>query len=148
MRKRCIWCNRVSDDLKEVTVRTVRRKGFGINEEKFNVMPECEKEFLKFSDFMAKNSSVLMTGIGISTLLIILSSVSLFTDSSFMLPAAMIIGLSVAAQGLLIIRYPFVTPQTKSAFGVKTSIKIARFCGAAAAFAGVLIPVLYLLRTE
>lgn len=147
MKKRCIWCNRHSDNIKEVTVTLPKRRGFDFETKTFPVMPECEKEFQSFADFMKEKTSFLMTGILISTAAIILASAGLIAELVSDRTAAWVIGAAVAVQGVLIVKYPFVTPETRNAFGVRSSVKVARVTGAIAALTGIIIPILYYFKT-
>jgi hypothetical protein len=119
MARRCAWCNRAADNLKEVTLLVPDRLGMRPTPRPFYVLPEHEQALSRFVD-RARRFGVTfvlsMTALSIATVM------AAAMDHRF-------IGLFVGLMGLLLIIFPFATPQLVNAVGVRTSITFVRVAG-------------------
>ncbi len=115
--QKCMWCNKKSDELREIFIPDPNHP---LRDFSYFVCPKHEQKFLKFLDY-AKRYGPLFIG------LVVLSLISFIISASyehFNLSIA-----SFACMGLILIIFPFCTPQTIGMIGVAKSIIIGRIIG-------------------
>lgn len=115
--QKCMWCNKKNNELREISIPDTNSP---LREISYFVCPEHEQKFRKFYDY-ARRYGPLFIG------LVVLSLISFIISASyehFNLSMA-----SFASMGLIMIIFPFCTPQTIAMVGVAKSIIIARIIG-------------------
>ncbi|MDR1404944.1 MAG: hypothetical protein LBJ20_05215 [Candidatus Methanoplasma sp.] len=119
--KRCKYCNDVSE-------------GEFCGE-------ECEASAIEFQEYVDRYSGLFLLAAVGPILLIIPGFV--FFDYILVFLAAMMLVL-----GSTVIVFPFVTPETVSMFGVKKSIRIARWCGYSVLLMGAVFAAMFILMRQ
>jgi len=120
MQGRCAWCNQESDELKEVTIVTPNRLGLQPQPRTFQVLPQYEPDLRRYISRLERFGLLF-------ALLILTISIGMVLAAA--LGRFAYIPWMVALTGVLVIVFPFATPQTVSRFGFKTSITVVRFVG-------------------
>jgi hypothetical protein len=122
---RCIWCNRSQQSLIEVVVPIVNRFGGDVADQTFQVHPEHEQEFRRFSAIVVQRGRAFIVGVlAISTLMLTLATVSMLIQSRRM--AIMGTSACTILLSLALMRWPFATPETVGTLGVKQSVAVVR----------------------
>ena len=121
MRGRCAWSNQESDQLKEVTLVAPNRLGLQPKPRTFQVLPECEAALRSFISRLERFGLLF-------TLSVLASSIAMVVAAA--LGKYAVIPWMVAVTGVLLIVFPFATPETVARLGFKTSITVVRFLGA------------------
>ncbi|MEW6555782.1 MAG: hypothetical protein AB1349_00330 [Elusimicrobiota bacterium] len=130
MKKRCIWTNRKSDNLKEIIVKVPNRIGLKPQERTFYILPEYESNFRRFAEYVTKYAILfLLLVLGSIIAIIIFGTVGIQTAFN----------ITVIFLGVLTILFPFATPETVAMCGVRISIWLARVCGLLAIGCGILL---------
>ena len=140
--RKCIWCNKESEQIKEIAVLTKNRFGVNPHERNYFVCSEHEEKFRKFNDQVRRYALLFICLIAISLLGLI--GAACWTGNNNY-PAAYLSTTSFALIGLVFIIFPFCTPETIAMMGVAKSIKIARIIGGAIFALGVIGLVLAML---
>lgn len=115
---RCIWCNSRDKQMREIRVIVRDRFGMHPHEERFLVCSlDCEQHFTKFAAY-ARRFVPLFLGF-------ILGCVLILMFSPIFLPPK-ILPLFFVYAGVVILIFPFATPETVKIFGVRKSIMMVR----------------------
>lgn len=122
MQGRCAWTNKQSDQCKEVTLVAPNRLGLQPKPRTFQVLPEHEPELRRFISRLER--------FGLLFALSVLS-ISIAMAFAAALGQYALIPWLVALTGVLLIVFPFATPETVSLMGFRTSIIVVRFFGLA-----------------
>lgn len=123
-RRRCIWSGRADERVREVRVRVPDRFGRGASERAFWVLPEHEDAFRRFCDQSRRHGLRFLVLLAASVLVLIGGAVVAVSGRPQL--GMTVVGGCMVAQGLLILRYPFSTPETVQLLGVANSIKVVR----------------------
>ena len=142
MMRKCIWCNKESEQIKEITVLAKNRFGVKPREVNCFVCSKHEEKFRQFNDQVRRYALLFICLIAIS-LLGLIGAACWTGNNSY--PAAYLSTASFAFMGLVFIVFPFCTPETIAMMGVAKSIKIARIIGGVIFALGVIGLVLALL---
>ncbi|RMH85686.1 MAG: hypothetical protein D6681_16105 [Calditrichaeota bacterium] len=119
MAPRCVWCNGTEGQLIEVEAVVRNEVGLNPRPRQFTVHPGCHQEFREFADYALKYTPVVIVAfIGLTLLMMV---------GAFWQPK-IIPGL-LFLMAVVIWKFPFATPQTVEAVGLKTSIFLARLGG-------------------
>ncbi len=140
--RKCIWCNKESEQIKEITVLTKNRFGVNQQERNYFVCPEHEEKFRKFNDQVRRYALLFICLVAIS-LLGLIGAACWTGNNSY--PAAYLFIASFALVGLVAIIFPFATPETIEMMGVAKSIKVVRIIGGVIFALGATLFVLALL---
>lgn len=132
--QKCMWCNKKSNELREIFIPDTNRP---LDEISYFVCPEHEQKFRKFLD-QARRFGPLFIGLAV------LSMISLIISGGYSYMNLFIA--SFASMGLIMIIFPFCTPQTIAMVGVAKSIIIARILGGIFFASGVIAIVMNLLH--
>jgi hypothetical protein len=124
MTRKCVWCNKQSDKLKETSVLSTGLPAGKQHEIIYFVCPEHETLLRKFYDRVRWQALLFLGLIAIFLLGMIIPSG--YTDHYW---SQYVFVLSFSSIGLVLIIFPFCTPQTISMMGVAKSIIIARVIG-------------------
>ena len=135
--QKCMWCNKKSNELMEFFVPNSNLSSSNPLEKPYFVCPEHEQKLRKFYNY-AKRYAPAFIG------LLALSLVSLIIAGGYSSKNLFIA--SFASMGLIIIIFPFCTPQTITMVGVAKSIIIARILGGIIFASGAIAIVLNLLQ--
>jgi hypothetical protein len=122
---RCLWCNSASGNLKEITAASIDRLGHDAGDRQFTVHLEHEEALRAFLVLAARRGRGFVLGVtAISLLMVAIAVVTAMTD----LPGLAItsIGVCSAALGLMVFKWPFATPETVGAVGVRGAVFLAR----------------------
>lgn len=130
MEKRCIWTNRKSDRVKEITIKITDRFGRKPYQKKVWVLPEYEKDLRDFNEYAVKYSYLfLWLVLGLPFIPVFLS-MFLFLEIITGTVILTVVGITTILIGLALIKFPFTTPETVNMIGLKSSIKTAKIIGA------------------
>jgi len=134
MTNRCAWCNRADGDLREIEVASPGRSGASPKAQRVIIHVEHEAQFRNYNDRVSKFGRRFLVLVGICLVAMIVMEFVLVKVSLSLGIAA--IGAAVAFVGGAIILFPFATPETIRAFGVRAGIRMARSAGALLVAAG------------
>lgn len=122
---KCIWCNKKLEK-EEVEKNLYFRKE--INEEGVRFCSEeCKDEYMKFCKDVEKNKNKFLAIIFGSLVIYIIGVIAL---NNFTKYQDFIAGGYFILLGAILIRYPYGTPETNKALGIKKTIKLIRIMGA------------------
>ena len=138
--RKCAWCNKQSDELKEIAVLSTNLSAANRREISYFVCPEHEPNLRRFYD-RVRGYALLFLGL-IAISLIGLITPTICSDNYW---AGYLFITSFASIGLVLILFPFCTPETIAMMGMAKSIKIARIIGGAIFALGAIGLVLALL---
>ena len=125
MMHKCIWCNKESEQIKEITVLAKNRFGVKPREVNCFVCSKHEEKFRKFNDRVRRYSLVFIGLVIIS--LIALMGVNCWRGDNGI--ATYLSIASIAFMGLVFIVFPFSTPETVLMIGFAKSIIVVRIIG-------------------
>ncbi|MFH0948031.1 MAG: hypothetical protein V1833_03435 [Elusimicrobiota bacterium] len=137
--KRCVWCYKKNEGLKQIEVIVPNRFGMRAHKEIFYVCSsEHERYFKKVADYAKRFGFFFLVIIGLST-------VSVIAVSSLVCEEIVnyVVGSDISLIGILIIIFPFATPETVAILGVKKSIILMRVVGIVLLILGLLIAVVF-----
>jgi len=120
--RKCIWCNKQSDKLKEITVRQI---WIPLQHGKAFVCPEHEEKLRGFYDRVRRYALLFLSLVTILTLSLVVSA--LLGNNNYLF-GYLFIG-SFALIGLVIFIFPFCSQSTFDLMSIATSIKAARIMG-------------------
>jgi len=140
MTQKCVWCNKQSCELKEITVLTKKQIWVPLQDGKAFVCPEHEEKFCKFNDY-SRRYGILF--IGLCTILTVSLVVSALLGNYNYLLGYLFVG-SFASIGLVMFIFPFCSPGTFEFMSIATSIKVARIMGGVIFTLGAVVLVLTL----
>jgi len=138
--RKCAWCNKQSDELKEIAVLSTNLSAAKRREISFFACPEHESKLCRFYDRVRRHALLFLGLIVLSLFGLIVSAIFHNNDWS-----GYLFILSFASIGLVLILFPFCTPETVSIMGVAKSIKIARIMGGVIFAIGAIVLFLVLL---
>ena len=122
MSERCAWTGKRAGELKEVWLTVPNRWGGSPHEERFLVSPEYESELRSYTQRLTRYG-------GLYVILVIASILAMIT---FAMLGSMTGGVvSLLGMGLILVAFPFATPETVQIEGVRTSVRHTRIAGAA-----------------
>jgi hypothetical protein len=130
--QKCIWCNKKNDELREIFIPNTNPSASKLHEISCFVCPEHEQKLRKFFN-RARRYALLFIGLMVLSLISLIISGGYsnrdWSENAFIA--------SFASIGLIIIIFPFCTPQTIAMIGVAKSIIIARIIGGIIFAAGI-----------
>lgn len=130
---RCVWTRRRSPHLVRIEYDTLDRLAIDTRRASAWVLPEHEQEFLAFNAFaMRWAQTFLVLAFALTTLSLIAA----------ILGAIVWVGLAVGALGVLVVVFPFATPETVAFLGARAAIRLARGLGLVTASLGLLVAAL------
>lgn len=130
MERRCIWTSRISHRVVRVSVPTRDRFALRREERTFWVLPEHADDVRRFMASWARRGPLFLAAAAV------LSAIALAGAFS---GGARIVGSAVAGIGLLVVAFPFVTPEAVEFLGMRRAIAIARAVGAVTVALGALL---------
>ncbi|MFD2531795.1 hypothetical protein [Gracilimonas halophila] len=137
-KQKCIWSGKKTTDVKPVTLETLDR--FTIPTEKtFYVLPEFESKLREFNDrFITYGRTFLYLIIGLTILLVVvpLLVLALSVSEKFLL---LVTGFITSLMGIVVVIFPFTTPETIHWLGIRKAQKIGRFVGFLTLILGIVI---------
>lgn len=122
--QKCAWCNKQNDKLKKIEILSTNLSAVNRREISYYVCPEHEPKLRKFYDRVRRHALLFLGLIAMS--LIGLMTPTVCSDNYW---SGYVFVLSFASIGLVLILFPFCTPETVSMMGVAKSIKTARIIG-------------------
>lgn len=140
----CSYCgNEAKDKIKLSTFN-----GIGKQETDFYYCcEEHKKEIENFSSYVNKNAMKFIV-----LILLDVFAIMLTTPLGAILKNYNIAGIAMAVEiflmGLLIIRYPFATPQTNQKLGLKKTIKLTKAIGAVIAFISLIVVIMLSIKLK
>ena len=117
MQHRCAWTNEPAVDLKEVVLVVLNRFGIRPAPKTFFVLPEYEEKLRKFVQLGHRFGLAFLTSMVVLTLAIPIAALT---------RRYVLAGTLVAAEGVLLIIFPFATPETVRSLGIGASITLVR----------------------
>ncbi|MGH9457255.1 MAG: hypothetical protein ACRD2J_06390 [Thermoanaerobaculia bacterium] len=120
---RCLWCNEADGELVDVVVDVV------VDAQLVRAHRAHEDDLVRFIERTTRSGWSFLGGIAVSLLLGVVAAALAATGQPRVAAATAAVATTVC--GVVILRYPFATPETISLFGVKRSITMVRFCGVA-----------------
>jgi len=117
MQHRCAWTNEPADHLKEVVLVGPNRFGVRPAPKTFFVLPEYEEKLRQFVQRGQRFGLAFLTSMLVLTLAIPIAALT----RRYVLAGAL-----VASEGLLMIVFPFATPETVNRLGFGASIALVR----------------------
>lgn len=126
MTPKCIWCNKKSYELKEITVLSTNLFAANRREIPYSVCPEHEEKLRGFYDRVRRYAFLFICLIAIS-LFGLVRSACWTGDNNY--PAAYLFTASLAFVGLVFIIFPFCSQSTFDLMSIATSIKVTRIMG-------------------
>lgn len=129
VRERCIWTNRWNDRVVPVEVQVPSATGGPGSGRTLYVLPEHEADLRAYNARVARYGRPMLVAIlGLSALLLIVTAGGAVFGLSGR-AMALSAGLGVAAMGALLVAFPFATPQTVDALGIRAARTTARVLG-------------------
>lgn len=132
LKPKCIWTGNRDDRVIEVTISTLGRLASPA-EKTVHVLPEHEEKLRDFnSSFVKEGRTFLYWMMGTVIMMPILVVTGLILTALYSMPQSILlalVGLPVALIGILMLRYPYSTPETVEWLGIKKSVKVVRWCG-------------------
>jgi len=117
MQHRCAWTNEPADDLKKVVLVVPNRFGIRPAPKTFFVLPEYEEKLRKFVQLGHRFGLAFLTSMLVLTLAVPIAALT---------RRYVLAGTLVAAEGVLLIIFPFATPETVRSLGIGPSITLVR----------------------
>jgi uncharacterized membrane protein len=122
----CINCNK-----KEAKISLEVQRWTRLNKKKVQLnccSEECKNEVVIFSKYVNENATKFMIFMILGCLLLILLPIlSHIFNYEIFVPISIMLACSFL--GLVVIKYPFATPETIEAFGRRTAVKLAKILG-------------------
>ena len=130
MKPRCEWTGTRSDAAVPVSVPAVNRFGGPAPPRTVHVLPEHEPALRAYAERTERLGRAFLSTLVL--IMIAMVAVAALSVPDILSPTSTIraIGALLALMGALMIALPFTTPETQQAFGIRTSIRIARTSGA------------------
>ncbi|MEM1117187.1 MAG: hypothetical protein AAF845_19855 [Bacteroidota bacterium] len=142
MPERCIWTFQRDDRVIPVTVDAPALFGGRALPRTFHVLPEHEADLRAYLDLAARYGRPMLGGVlGLTAAIVGVAVLAVAFGWPDRL-VAVAVGALTAGIGLVLIALPFVTPQTVMAFGLQSSVRIARWVGGLTVAVGGVIAVL------
>lgn len=136
--QKCIWSGKRSPKVKPVTLDTLDRFAQPAQKTVY-VLPEYEDELQQFNEtFVHQGKTFLFLILTISLLTVIVPLGLLFISGNENLVLAAV-GILVSLLGMLVIIFPFTTPETIHWLGIKKSIILMRALGVLTILIGIFI---------
>src|SRR5216684_1673800 len=129
MRQRYAWTNQEADNLREVVLVVPDRVGTHPQPRTFYVLPEYEQELRHFTQRVQRFGLAFVICMVVLTMLVI--------PIATVMRWYAFLGVIVALIGVIFIAFPFATPETVKAIGIKNSIRLARTLGLVIVVVGV-----------
>jgi hypothetical protein len=129
--QKCEWCKKQSDELKEIAILSTSLFGGKRHEIAYFVCQGHESILCRFYDRVQRYALLFLALILISLLGLIVS----FCLNNYW--SGYLSVTSLVAMGLVMVVFPFSTPETVAMLGVAKSIKIVRIMGGIIAFASI-----------
>lgn len=114
--KTCIWCNQRSGSIEHVEMKLRNFYGFGFHDAILSVHPEHKESAIRIINRYNRYGHLVIfffIGVLVSTF---------FLDTTYHTITAIVLG-------ILIFLFPFATPETTDAFGLKWAVIMARSAG-------------------
>lgn len=128
MKHQCGWCSKESPNLRPIQVR------FRGEERELNVCSnDCESRLRHFLNYVESNFKLYVMGLLLAFLTgIVVTFARLAVDYG-----ALGVLITLAGSGAVLVKYPFVTPQTTALLGMKRAIKSGQILGYINIFLGI-----------
>ncbi|MBN1795158.1 MAG: hypothetical protein JW804_00645 [Sedimentisphaerales bacterium] len=137
---KCAWCNKQSDDLKEITVLSTGLPASNRRKISYSVCPEHEHRLRRFYDRVRRYAILFVSLMIIGIFGVVMPSV--FYNNVW---SGYLFIMSFESMGLVLVIFPFCAPETMAMMGVAKSIRIARIMGGAFFAVGAFVFILALL---
>ena len=135
----CIWTHETSDRVVPVTLDVPSNTGGERTERTLHVLPEHEADLRAYNDRVATHGRTFVRSMfGLSAVLLGVAVGGAVADWPTSIVSA-VVGLGVSAIGWLMIAFPFATPQTVGALGIRRSVRLTRVLGAVTVGLGIWI---------
>ena len=141
MTQKCIWCNKESYEVKEISVLSTGFPAAKRREISFFVCPEHEEKLCGFYDRVRRYALLFISLVAILLLSLVVSA--LLGNNNYLF-GYLFIG-SFALIGLVMFIFPFCSQSTFDFMSIATSIKVARIMGGIMFALGAIVLVLILL---
>lgn len=127
-KKRCIWSGRRGSGLKEITVESTDRFG-RVVERTFHVLPEHEEEFIAFNRYLVRYvRPFLWSVVNLTVAIVVLPLAALLMGAGERLVLT-VVAVGVVLLGLLMVVFPFSTPETVRWLGLRRARMVTRVMG-------------------
>lgn len=138
---KCVWTGKRDPRVKSIVLKTLDR--FSIPTEKtFYVLPEYDQNLRDYNNrFVNSGRFFLISILGLTVLLPVSGLVGIvfsFSSSIILFP----VGIITSLIGVVIVLFPFTTPETVEWLGLKNGIIVARITGFVTIVVGIIICVL------
>ena len=120
MRGRCAWTNRDSDQLKEIILVAPNRLGLQPTQRAFHVLPEFEPALRRHIERLRRFGLLFVLSVLLLTIALVMAAA---------LQQLVPIAVMIALIGVLLIAFPFATPETVALLGFRKSIILVRCLG-------------------
>lgn len=138
-RRRCLWTGTRSDRVVEITVPGVDRLGRPAAPVPVSVLPEHESDMRAYAEMARRSAGRFLGGLLALTVAVVGAAVLGGADVLPETASRRLVGLGVGLMGVLILRYPLITPETSALFGIRRGIAIARAAGVLTVAAGLVL---------
>lgn len=132
LKPKCIWTGRRDERAIKVTISTLGRLA-SPTEKTVHILPEHEEKLRDFnSSFVKEGRTFLYWMMGTVIVIPFLVVAGLILTSLYSVPQSILlalVGLPVVLIGVLMLRYPYSTPETVKWLGIAKSVKVVRWCG-------------------
>ena len=136
MKVRCIWCHRADGSVREVTLPMIDRWGGNPIPRPFPVHAEHEDALRRFAALANRNGRrfILGTvGVAVAMLLVPIGAVAFGLAPSL---GRIATGSGTTLLGVMIVVWPFATPETVGMMGIERSVRLVRVVGVVFTLAG------------
>ena len=141
MPPRCIWTGQRSDRAVPVTLDVPSRTAGAASPRTVHVLPEHEDDLRAYNASVTRWGRPMLVGLLALTVALVGLAVAGAVLGVSEADTAVGAGALVGAMGLVIVAFPFATPETVGAVGIRASVRIARVLGLVAVALGVWIAV-------
>lgn len=128
MTQRCAWTAERADELTEVWLTVPNRWGGSPHEQRFLVSPEHESELRSYAHRLTRFGRLYVT----LMVVFVLAAIAFAVLGSRTGEVASLLGM-----GVILVAFPFATPETVRIEGVRSSVRHTRIAGAALTVLGI-----------
>ena len=142
MAERCLWTFQRDDRVIPITVDAPALFGGRTRPTTVHVLPEYEADLRAYLTLAARYGRAMLASIlGLTAVIVVFAVLAVVLGWPDRLVAVVVGGLT-AAIGLVLVAFPFSTPQTIQVVGLRTSMRWARWVGWFTVAVGALITLL------
>lgn len=140
MENRCIWCNKKSDNLRQVAIIKSNRYALRPQKESFYVHRSHERQFRSFANKVKRHGKSLLYLFVSAIIALIGFEIILITYDRVI----GLVGISIVTtiMGLMFILFPFATTGTIKKIGASTATKLVKTAGIAIVAVGIYLLIL------